>query len=642
MSTYASRYSEAVINASTGSLLKSTALTLMQTGTGAPGVGTYVTTYTDRTKGSVASSVGAVSTDANGTLAFYADPPTSGGVDIYQGGSLLMADVRPVSDAANASSLVVWGGVFDVTASPYSADKTGATDVTAAVQSAITAAIAAGGGTVFFPRGLYLFSAAPTTGTSNTIPYAGQILLPARDLTVGPMTVRLLGETPSPLALWGPQIGDDMPVEVGGSILKSTATSGNLLDCLAANYNAAGYFTNINLIAESLTIRCPNDPHVGGLNLLHCASACIRDTTIGVNASAGTISQPTGSVIGLALPGLSNQAQVSVHRSQVYGFPVALTHSEHAVLDEFVAYLNLVGIKPGPAYHLANYNRVGLYENAVHIQGAGFVSGQAATLFGTISTEQGTSGHWYSTQKVIDDPQDMLQGRLGWHAIQSAVGVGDNLLVNGAELLALSKIKTDAPSSLNVAAISASMTVPNSATCVATADTGHPSLVWGNSAVWGTTSNRAYNVAGNNDCKLTWKSSNLTPTVTASVTTSPTASRTQAGLVVQFADDNNFFSVEIQKIGTDQVVLNKKSGGSWTTAGTASPVLATNTEYTLQAIVSATQIIVKLNGATQITYTKSGGEQSAYNGNFRHGLFTYRSGGANDDGGSRWRNVTIV
>jgi hypothetical protein len=102
VSTYASRYSEAVINASTGSLLKSTALTLMQTGTGAPGTGTYVTTYTDRTKSSVASSVGAVSTDANGNLGFYAKAPNSGGVDIYQGGSLLLADVRPVQDAATA------------------------------------------------------------------------------------------------------------------------------------------------------------------------------------------------------------------------------------------------------------------------------------------------------------------------------------------------------------------------------------------------------------------------------------------------------------------------------------------------------------------------------------------------------------
>lgn len=106
MSSFASRYIELVINTTTGLPLRSTALVLMQTGTGAPGTGTYVTTYTDRTKTTVASSVGAVTTDANGNLAFYADAPGSGGIDLYQGSTLLMSDVRPVQDQANLTALI--------------------------------------------------------------------------------------------------------------------------------------------------------------------------------------------------------------------------------------------------------------------------------------------------------------------------------------------------------------------------------------------------------------------------------------------------------------------------------------------------------------------------------------------------------
>lgn len=47
------------------------------------------------------------------------------------------------------------GPLFDVTAAPYSADKTGQSDATAAIQKALTAAGTAGGGVVFFPKGRY-------------------------------------------------------------------------------------------------------------------------------------------------------------------------------------------------------------------------------------------------------------------------------------------------------------------------------------------------------------------------------------------------------------------------------------------------------------------------------------------------------
>src|SRR6266699_2413418 len=49
----------------------------------------------------------------------------------------------------------------------YNADNTGTTDTTTAIQNAINAAQAAGGGTVYFPPGTYLISSTLTVSSDN-------------------------------------------------------------------------------------------------------------------------------------------------------------------------------------------------------------------------------------------------------------------------------------------------------------------------------------------------------------------------------------------------------------------------------------------------------------------------------------------
>lgn len=57
--------------------------------------------------------------------------------------------------------------VYNVTAAPYSATGDGATDDSAGVQAAINAAIAAGGGILYFPTGDYLLDSGITIGASE-------------------------------------------------------------------------------------------------------------------------------------------------------------------------------------------------------------------------------------------------------------------------------------------------------------------------------------------------------------------------------------------------------------------------------------------------------------------------------------------
>ncbi len=61
--------------------------------------------------------------------------------------------------------------LIDVTAAPYSADKTGQNDSTAAIQSALDAASEAGGGVVFLPAGTY--KVAPTADGKSALLISG-------------------------------------------------------------------------------------------------------------------------------------------------------------------------------------------------------------------------------------------------------------------------------------------------------------------------------------------------------------------------------------------------------------------------------------------------------------------------------------
>lgn len=68
------------------------------------------------------------------------------------------------------------GPVFNVTAAPYNADPTGTLDATSAIQSAINAAKAAGGGVVFLPAGTYRLSV-PTGQPQALLINASNIVL---------------------------------------------------------------------------------------------------------------------------------------------------------------------------------------------------------------------------------------------------------------------------------------------------------------------------------------------------------------------------------------------------------------------------------------------------------------------------------
>jgi len=84
-------------------------------------------------------------------------PPTNGAVSFET--NKLIQDFSYAGYKAGETALpTISGPLFNASLAPYNADKTGTSDTTTAIQSAINAAKAAGGGVVFLPAGLYSIS----------------------------------------------------------------------------------------------------------------------------------------------------------------------------------------------------------------------------------------------------------------------------------------------------------------------------------------------------------------------------------------------------------------------------------------------------------------------------------------------------
>jgi polygalacturonase len=62
------------------------------------------------------------------------------------------------ADPRETDAPTIGGNVKDITAAPYNADKTGASLMTSTIQNAINGVSGSGGGTVYFPTGVYQFS----------------------------------------------------------------------------------------------------------------------------------------------------------------------------------------------------------------------------------------------------------------------------------------------------------------------------------------------------------------------------------------------------------------------------------------------------------------------------------------------------
>lgn len=327
--------------------------------------------------------------------------------------------------AQDVADLGSSGDFFNV--KTYGAVGNGSTDDTTAVQSAIDAAASAGGGVVYFPRGVYVIGGAlQDTSRSNA-----QLLLPRIDCPdTEQITIELRGEFAPPPVM---SVVGASPLPDGHSVIKGTlnTASGTAPSLIGAWGPSGTYedFTHLHLVVRDLTFRLPSNPALTACNFEKVVSVDIDRLIVDCgNYYIQGLTEPTTSAsVALRLPANNNGANTRIGTSDVVGFYTGYLFGEHSLGENVKAWGCKIAAKFVASNHASYFSRF----MAVHCEKVLTATGNHYVDFGQLNIEHATTG-WWVTDYDIDDTSNYLRGDLAWHVVLAGTGVDDTFTVNGA------------------------------------------------------------------------------------------------------------------------------------------------------------------------------------------------------------------
>jgi hypothetical protein len=410
-------------------------------------------TLTSFTGGSGSGSGGAPSgqvptaTGSNGGVAFGSNVAiiTANGSNQLTGPFVNFASGAGISFATSSNTLTIsatgsgsgtglpW---FDVQ-EDYGAAGDGTTDDTAEIQAAIDAAATAGGGVVYFRKGVYVVGGAlQDTSRSNS-----QLRLPEVDYVAGEqITIHLLGEVPPPtvFSVIGATPLPDEHVVIKGTLNTAAGTSPSLLGGWGPNTTLD--FTNILARIENIAFRLPENPQLTALNLSMVAAVELENVVCDVSdyQIQGLTEPTTAASYGIMLPGLNNGALTHLGTVNVAGYYNGIQVGEHTVGENVSLWGCKRAIVTVAGYHASHFDRL----MTVHCERGIVATGGTHYLsVDQFNVEHAASG-WWVTDNDVDDASDYLVGRAEWKVTLAGVGHDSTWTTNGASNFQMNEMGT--------------------------------------------------------------------------------------------------------------------------------------------------------------------------------------------------------
>lgn len=315
-------------------------------------------------------------------------------------------------------------------------------DDTNAVQMAIDAAGAAGGGVVYFPargglgaNGEYIIGGALQDGSGAN----AQLLLPDVPYVTDPqITIVLMGEVPPPTIF---SVIGDRPVPVDHSIIEGTLNAGEGGKLLTGySSTSSGNWTNVQIVVRNLTFRMPRNPVYTALDFRLCSNADLDQVVIDTGSYyiQGITEPTTSGSWGLRMPKSDNGAHSRLGTINICGFYNGIEYFEHCNGFATVATwaCKNANVFAAAVNHSIYFTRI----MATHCERPIVATGASYVRIGQLNIEHAASG-WWQTDYDVYDPNHYLQGTIeGWHVVRAGVGVTSEFYVSGAARLNITRL----------------------------------------------------------------------------------------------------------------------------------------------------------------------------------------------------------
>ena len=310
----------------------------------------------------------------------------------------------------------VRGAVFNVI--NYGAVGNDSTDNTAAFTNCLNAIIAAGGGQMFIPDGVY----------------RGRITIPpVNQPTPSWIAIEIVGASEPP-PVFG-TIGN-FPLRNKGTIIKSLATSGPAVISATSSPPANALymeFSAVHVIIRNLDVRTYNNPQIGGIDLNFAMQCRLENVFINTDTYNVQASQPTHGTKGLITPANANAALTILRNVTSTGYQTGIVVNEHTDADNIVVAGNIHGIEFPFASHASRLGRVGAFRNTNHIT----VTGEHGFTIKQLDIERtgpnqtDPNNAWQTTVYDLNDPNHHGIADITYWVTIGNVGAVDDFDRNG-------------------------------------------------------------------------------------------------------------------------------------------------------------------------------------------------------------------
>ena len=349
-------------------------------------------------------------------------------------GWLVASGVVPAEEKAISGADALESGVFNTL--KYGAVGDDKTDNTEAFSACLKAVVAAGGGRMYLPDGVY----------------RGRIEIPPVSKPLPSwITVEIVGES-EPTPVFG-TIGS-FPLQSNGTIVKSLLQTGAAVISAGSSPSSLyGGFSAVHVVIKNLQVRTYDDPGIGGIDLHYALQCRLENVFINTGVYNVQASKPTHATSGLITPACNNGALTILRNVLVSGYHNGIVVNEHTDGDAIVVASNINGLNFALAHHASRFGRVGAYRNTHHVP----VSGRHGFSIEQLNTEFPGPGQtdarnaWQTLVSDIHDPQNLGIADINYWCVKGNVGAVEDFTRHGGAGIRARRIGS-APQENNAAA----------------------------------------------------------------------------------------------------------------------------------------------------------------------------------------------